>query len=242
MKQLGLIGFPLDHSWSAGWWNAAFSARGWDDHRYDNFPLEAISDLPKLLAEHPHLIGLNVTIPHKTAVMAYLDEVDATAQAIGAVNTIKIIGKRCIGYNTDAEGFRRSIRPFLDTRHTRALILGTGGASKAVAYTLRQLGIEPLFVSRDASRGNLTYAQLNGAVYNACKLIVNCTPVGLHPTELEPPIDTAHLTPDHFVVDLIYNPPLTPLLQQAQAKGAMILNGADMLRFQAEAAFQLLCE
>lgn len=242
MKRFGLIGFPLEHSWSAQWWNEAFQNHGWDDYVYENFPLTSIEDFPKLLADHSELVGLNVTIPYKESVIPYLDDVDETARLIGAVNTIHIKNGRCIGYNTDAEGFRRSIRPFLDTRHTRALILGTGGASKAVAFTLRQLGIETLFVSRMVGRSQLTYEQLNEAVFNACKLIVNCTPVGLDPKVTEPIIPTRYITNDHFVVDLIYNPPLTPLLRDSKAAGAMILNGSDMLRFQAEAAFKIFCE
>jgi shikimate dehydrogenase len=242
MRTFGLIGYPLGHSFSATYWNNRFKAEGLTDHQYQNFPLESIEAFPILLRNRPDIVGLNVTVPHKTAVIPYLDELDATAKAVDAVNTIAVCEGRLIGYNTDTIGFRKSVRPFLDHRHERALILGTGGSAKAVAHALGQLGVTCFFASRSHTNDRtFSYDQLQAAHYQNCKLIVNCTPVGMAPDTSDlPPIDTTQLTSDHFVVDLIYNPEKTALLTAAEAQGAMILNGADMLRFQAEAAWELL--
>ncbi len=240
MKQFGLIGFPLSHSWSAQWWNARFAEYGLSDYRYANFELEHIEHFPQLLRNHADLIGLNVTIPYKAAIVPYLDTIDETASAIGAVNTIHLIGGKCKGFNTDAEGFRKSIRPFLEPKHDRALILGTGGAARAVAYVLRSLNIPVHFASRrPGGPDTLTYSELSPAVFRACALIVNCSPVGMAGHSDFSPIATEHLGPDHFVIDLIYNPAETALLRQAKERGALTLNGADMLRFQAEESWRI---
>lgn len=239
MKRFGLIGYPLAHSASPAWWNARFAKAELADHHYDLFELQHIQDFPELLHQHPDLHGLNVTIPHKSAVISFLDEIDPDAATIGAVNTIAIRAGKTIGYNTDAEGFRKSIRPFLEPKHDRALILGTGGAAQAVAYVLRSLNIPVHFASRrPGGPDTLPYDALNAAVFNACRLVVNCTPVGMSGHAQATPISTEWLGSDHFVVDLIYNPEETVLLREARLQGALTLNGADMLRFQAEAAWR----
>lgn len=239
MKRFGLIGYPLDHSHSARWWNTRFTERGMSDCRYDNFEREDIANLYELLASYPDLVGLNVTIPHKERIVPLLDDLDETAAAIGAVNTVVVTESGTIGYNTDAEGFRKSIRPFLESTHDRALVLGTGGASRAVVHALKALGITCFRVSRRPGGGELTYEDLTPEVYRSCHLIVNCTPVGMHGHSQHAPISCEHLTPSHFVVDLIYNPAETALLRGARNRGALTLNGDDMLRFQAEAAWRL---
>lgn len=239
MRVFGLIGHPLSHSWSATFWNAAFERNGMSDCSYRNFDISEISQFSQLIALHPEIEGLNITIPYKTSVIPILDRIDPVAAAIGAVNTVKIVEGQTTGYNTDAEGFRRSIRPFLEPKHNRALVLGTGGAANAVNYVLRSLGIAVLRVSRSAEKGDLSYDALNEAVVNGCKLIVNCTPVGMAGYSDKSPIATQGVSSDHLVVDLIYNPVETRLLSQAKANGATVLNGADMLRFQAEEAMRI---
>lgn len=232
--EFGLIGRNIQHSASPAWWTDFFRKQELQECSYGLFDLDHIDRFPELLATRPHLSGLNVTIPYKEAVMPYLDEVDEVAAAIGAVNTIRISDGKTKGFNTDAEGFRRSIRPFLDTRHQRALIFGTGGASRAVRKVLEELGLGVHLVSRRERPGVLSYEALVPEVFSACKMLVNCTPVGTaggHIREL--PFDHSNIGSDHFVVDLVYNPPMTHLLLKAQGQGAMVLNGQDMLRFQA---------
>lgn len=242
MKLFGIIGYPLGHSSSKEFWNRRFIEKGFEDHRYENFPLERIEDFTDLLEAHPNLCGLNVTIPHKERVIPFLDELAPGAAIIGAVNTIAIENGRTKGYNTDALGFKKSIRPLLKAHHERALILGTGGASKAVDYVLRQMGLENYFVSRSQSNDStFRYRDLTDAHMGAFKLIVNCTPLGMAPREDDrPPIPMKLIGEDHLVVDLIYNPAYTRLLAAASKQGAQTLNGEDMLRFQAEESWDLL--
>ncbi len=240
LKRYGLIGYPLGHSWSSKWWNQRFADKGLNDHIYEHLELADLAGFSQLLKGHPDLRGLNVTIPHKAAIIPFLDQIDPIAEKIGAVNTILIKGGLTTGYNTDAEGFRKSIRPFLEPSHDRALILGSGGASKAVQHTLNNIGIQCYRVSRRSGGGDLTYSDLNEAVFSACKLVVNCTPVGMKGEfEKQTPIQTEFITPRHFVVDLVYNPVETRLLSEAKSKGATVLNGEDMLRFQAEEAWRI---
>lgn len=240
LKRYGLIGYPLGHSWSSKWWNQRFKDRGLNDHIYENFELADLANFSQLLERHPDLRGLNVTIPHKETIVPFLDKIDPTAEKIGAVNTILIEDGLTTGYNTDAEGFRKSIRPFLEPSHDRALILGSGGASKAVRHVLKNIGIQCYRVSRRSGGGDLTYADLNEAVFSACKMVVNCTPVGMKGAfEDQVPLPTSFITPRHFVVDLVYNPVETRLLSEAKNKGALVLNGEDMLRFQAEEAWRI---
>ena len=189
--------------------------------------------------EH-NLGGLNVTIPYKEAVLPYLPTIDPEAAAIGAVNTIKFTNKGLVGYNTDVYGFKKSIFPHIKPHHTRALILGTGGASKAVSFVFKELGISYQFVSRTATKGQLGYEQLNQKVITEHAIIVNCTPLGTYPDIAQkPPITYEYLTARHLLFDLIYNPEKTAFLQAGEEKGATIRNGYEMLELQAEKAWEI---
>jgi shikimate dehydrogenase len=247
LKKLGLIGYPLSHSFSKKYFSEKFVKENISGYSYDTFPLEDIAQFPELLKKEKDLLGLSVTIPHKETVIPFLDELDEIAKEIGAVNCIKITNgpegvKKLIGHNTDAFGFKQSIRPFLDANHTKALIFGTGGASKAVAYVLRNLGIHFWFVSRTKNNfGNtLMYEELTADVISTCKLLVNCTPVGMSPNDdkfLDIPYSS--ITPQHLAYDLIYNPTETLFLKKAKEKGALVSNGYNMLCFQAEEAWRI---
>jgi len=242
MKQFGLIGFPLGHSFSKKYFTEKFEREGIDS-RYDLFELENISEFTAL-KENPNLCGLNVTIPYKEKVISYLDELDDTAAKIGAVNVIKFThsnGKLILkGYNSDAIGFENSIKPLLQSFHKKALILGTGGASKAINYSLRKLGIETLFVSRSAKPGFLTYNQLNEEILNDYLVIVNASPVGTFPHSDEcPDIPYQFLTSKHLLFDVVYNPAETLFLKKGKAHGVQGLNGESMLIGQAIAAWKI---
>jgi shikimate dehydrogenase len=238
MKRFGLLGRSLGHSASAAYFNEKFRQEGRRDHHYQNFELPRISDFPALLQQYPDLRGLNVTIPYKQAVMPYLSQLSATAQAIGAVNTIVFQPRPC-GYNTDAAGFWNSLAPHLQAHHRQALVLGTGGASRAVSYALRQKEIPHRCVSRSPQDDQLSYHAAAEALSDY-PLLINATPMGTFPdTDTLPPLVLDGLGPAHLVVDLIYNPPQTALLKAAQQKGAAVLNGRPMLEAQAEAAWQL---
>jgi len=240
MKQFGLIGFPLGHSFSKKFFTEKFE---WEsiDARYDLYELKTIQEF-NALKENPDLCGLNVTIPYKEQVMEYLDELDETAAQIGAVNVIKFTrteGKLTLkGYNTDAIGFENSLKEHLKPYHAKALILGTGGASKAINYTLRKLGIETTFVSRTSKPGMLTYGQLTAEILADNLMIVNASPVGTFPhTEECPDIPYQYITPKHLLFDVVYNPAETLFLRKGKQQGAQGLNGEGMLIGQAEAAW-----
>lgn len=241
MKKFGLIGFPLSHSFSKPYFEDKFKKLGLTDHRFETFELKNIHDFPDLIKREPQLCGLSVTIPHKETVIPFLSEVEETASEIGAVNCIKIANGKLRGFNTDAFGFRQSLRPFLDANHTRALIFGTGGASKAIAYVLKDLGIDFWFVSRAKQDDNIiAYEDLTEQVIASCKLLVNCTPVGMWPNENEfLRIPYSAITPRHLAYDLIYNPSDTLFLKKAKEQGALIANGYNMLVFQAEEAWRI---
>ncbi|KPK86605.1 MAG: shikimate dehydrogenase [Bacteroides sp. SM23_62_1] len=244
MKLLGLIGYPLTHSFSEGYFANKFSSEKISGYEYRNFPLDDISKFPDLFHEQPGLIGLNVTIPYKEKIIPYLDKLDPTAEKIGAVNTIKIIrdkGKYHLsGYNTDAHGFHHSISPFLLKTHTHALILGTGGASKAVAYVFNQLGIDYTYVSRTPSEGQISYRDICLPVISKNLIIVNTSPLGTFPDiDTYPDIPYDLLTPDHILYDLVYNPPETAFLRFGMQKGATCINGQRMLELQAERSWEI---
>lgn len=244
MKQVyGLIGKKLGHSFSKDYFTKKFEALGLTDHEYINVELESIEDFPERFNEIS-LKGFNVTIPYKEAIVPYLTELDEAAAQIGAVNTVKVFsraGERILkGYNTDAFGFKQSIKPFLMMQHERALILGTGGASKAVKYVLEGYGINCLFVSRTPKEGQLSWEDINENVIKWHKLIVNTTPIGMFPNvEDFPQLPYTSLTPEHLLVDLVYNPEKTVFLQKGEANGAQILNGLSMLHQQAEEAWRV---
>jgi len=260
MRQFGLLGYPLSHSFSRGYFAEKFRKES-IDAQYDNYALSSIRQFPQLIMENPKLVGLNVTIPYKQAVIPYLDVLDPEAEAIGAVNTIRIEhgGKnqtRLVGYNSDLIGFRESIRPFVEKLRKssqihlldktiegfalKALILGTGGASKAVEHGLKQLGIEPLFVSRTPEIGQISYDKLDRAVLDEYHIIVNTTPLGMYPNvQACPPLDYNLLGTGHLLFDAVYNPDKTLFLQKGEERGAIIKNGLEMLHLQAEASWKI---
>ncbi|MBR5234820.1 MAG: shikimate dehydrogenase [Bacteroidaceae bacterium] len=243
MDTYGLIGYPLGHSFSKGYFTRFFEEEQ-IGAEYKNFELPKISELTQVLSEETTLRGFNVTIPYKQQVMTFLDEVDPAAIAIGAVNVVKVTrheGKLHLkGYNTDAIGFADSIRPLLKPHHTHALILGTGGASKAVDYALRQMGIETRFVSRTPSADTFSYADLTPEVLRHYTVIVNTTPLGMHPkVDACPPLDYSQLSERHLLFDAVYNPAKTKFLQQGEQAGATICNGMEMLIGQAKAAWRI---
>lgn len=244
MQKYGLIGYPLGHSFSKDYFNQKFESEK-IEAEYVNFPISDIKEFKNVLKENPDLCGLNVTLPYKTQVMQYLDEVDEDARQIGAVNVIKfakgLFGKlKLKGYNTDIIGFKQSIEPLLNGEHKKALILGTGGASKAVFQGLKQAGIEAVFVSRRPGDWVITYADLTPEIMNSCKVIVNTTPVGMFPHINEcPDIPYDLLTPSHLLYDLLYNPDETLFMKKGKAKGATVKNGLEMLLLQAFAGWEI---
>lgn len=244
MKQFGLIGYPLGHSFSKNFFNEKFHSEN-IDAEYVNFEIPTIEDFPKVVASHPNLVGLNVTIPYKEKVISYLDELDKDAASIGAVNVIRIIrnkGKVTLkGYNSDVLGFTQSIEPLLERHHTKALILGTGGASKAVNYSLRKLGLDTLFVSRSRrNESTITYSDLTPERMEEYKVIVNCTPVGMYPqADLCPDIPYELITPKHLLYDLLYNPNTTLFMKRGADQGATVKNGLEMLLLQAFGAWDI---
>ena len=243
MPQLGLIGYPLSHSFSKKYFDEKFQKLNLSDYSFSVFSMENVNQFPALLNENKNLIGLSVTIPHKETVIPFLDEVDEVAKEIGAVNCIKIANGKLKGYNTDALGFKQSLRPFLDVNHTKALVFGTGGAAKAVAYTLKNLNIDVWFVTRKKNAdlpNSFTYEELNEEIVAACKLLVNTTPVGMHPNINEcPGLPYQAISPQHLVYDLTYNPAETLFLRKAKEQGALISNGYNMLCFQADEAWRI---
>jgi shikimate dehydrogenase len=245
MRQFGLIGYPLSHSFSMKYFTAKFRNENIEDCQYLNFPIETIKELPSLISQNNDLIGLNVTIPYKEQVIEYLDKIDETAREIGAVNTIKIkrLKDRILltGYNTDAYGFYSSIVPQLEKVHKKALILGTGGASKAIAQVFNQLGVDYIFVSRNPRKDNhISYSDLTGDLINNFKIIVNTSPLGMYPDiEKYPDIPYDCITGDHLLYDLVYNPEMSKFLERGSEKGAKTINGLLMLHLQAEKAWEI---
>jgi len=240
-KFYGLIGYPLSHSFSKKYFTEKFEKENIKDSEYHAFPIETIELLPQLIKDNPSLRGLSVTIPYKQTVIPFLDELNETAKKIGAVNCIKISNGKMIGYNTDAFGFKQSIKPFLASQHERALILGTGGASKAVEYILKEIGINCFFVTRTKTAENqFIYEEVNENMLNAIKLIVNATPLGMFPNiDACPAIPYQFITSSHLLYDLIYNPTETEFLKKGKLKGAAIVNGFSMLQHQAEEAWRI---
>ena len=242
-KLFGLIGRNISYSFSRGYFTEKFDHLGLNDFQYVNFDLEKIDQfesvvLPKL----SEIGGLNVTIPYKEEILQFLDEIDPEAKQIGAVNTVKILpDNRLKGFNTDVYGFENALSEQLDSRHDAALILGTGGASKAVAYVMSKLGLSYKFVSRRSSGGNcLLYEELDKKLLEEHKVIVNCTPLGTFPdVEKKPDLPYQFLTSEHLLFDLIYNPEKTAFLLEGEAKGAKILNGSLMLKLQADRAWAI---
>ncbi|SMG51275.1 shikimate dehydrogenase family protein [Arenibacter troitsensis] len=238
--RFGLIGKNISYSFSRGYFTKKFSEMGLERHSYENFDFDHIDQFKGLLEQNSNIKGFNVTIPYKEQVMPFLSKIDPEAQAIGAVNTIKIIGQQTIGFNTDAYGFQKSIEPHLRVHHKKALILGTGGASKAVAFVLNKLGISYKFVSRSPKEGQLNYTELNKEVLTDHTVIVNCTPLGTYPNISDKPdLPYNFITDQHLLFDLIYNPEKTAFLLAGEQQGGKISNGSNMLKFQAEKSWEI---
>lgn len=245
VNKYGLIGFPLGHSFSKKYFSEKFKKEG-IKASYDLYPLESISELEQLLREESLLKGLNVTIPYKEAVLPYLSSISEEAKKIGAVNTIKIKisdsanEKFLEGYNTDFIGFRDSLQPLLNEEIKNALILGTGGASKAVKFALESLGINTTYVSRHPKDGQLTYQELTSDIIDSNLLIVNTTPLGMSPNiDSCPEIPYHLLSSSHISYDLVYNPEITEFMKRSAQYGAKVKNGLEMLYMQAEAAWKI---
>ncbi len=242
MRQFGIIGRPLGHSASAAYFTAKFADEKLVGHAYAQYELNSIDDFPELLRLHPDLCGVNVTIPYKQAVIPLLDQLSFEAQNIGAVNCIRRMPDgTLVGHNTDIIGLRSAFDELLQgDEPEEALVLGTGGASQAVQYALAERSITYSLVSRDAAKGNYTYDNLPCEVVERSLLIINATPVGTFPAVYEVPrIPYAYLTPRHYLLDLVYNPPLTRFLDYGQQRGAHIQNGETMFRAQAVASWRI---
>ena len=240
MRQFGLIGYPLTHSFSKNFFTEKFEKENLTDCRYDTFSIPSIDDLPGVLKNNPELCGLNVTIPYKENVLSFLDEKTALVKKIKACNCIKIDNGKLSGHNTDAPAFEQSLKEKLQPHHTKALILGTGGAAKAVEYSLRQLNVSYKYVSRKPSAKSFSYEQLTEPLMQEYTLIINTTPLGMHPNIVEAPQIPYHsLTPRHYLFDLIYNPEKTLFLQKGEKQGAVIKNGYEMLVLQAEESWRI---
>lgn len=238
MDLYGLIGFPLGHSFSRKFFNEKFEREGLDAE-YQNYEIEDAKQLIEIVHQHPNLRGLNCTIPHKQAIITMMDELSDEAKRIGAVNVIRIRDGKLKGFNSDIIGFTESIRPLLQQHHTAALVLGTGGASKAICAGLEKLGLSWKYVSRSARQDGLTYSELTPEVMQHYTVIVNCSPVGMHPHIDEcPAIPYEYLTDKHLLYDLVYNPLETKFMQQGLALGATVKNGLEMLELQALASWR----
>ncbi len=240
MPKLGLIGYPLTHSFSPNYFKNKFEKEELNDWKYQAFPIEDISLFEKIFQEHDDLIGLNVTIPYKEKIIPFLDDLDISAKKIKAVNTIKKIGNQLVGFNTDIDGFKLSLIQFLKTPIQNALILGTGGASKAVSFVLEDLNINYQLVSRRKSKHKISYKMLDREIIESHSLIINTTPLGTYPKiETYPEIPYSFLNSKHYLFDLVYNPTKTVFLKQGEKQGASIKNGLEMLHLQAEKSWEI---
>ncbi len=240
MGLFGLLGYPLSHSFSQKYFTEKFEREGIVDAVYENFSVAQINDLQTVLEQHGDLCGLNVTIPYKKQVLAFLSNASAAVKQMGACNCIRIRNSKLLGYNTDVVGFKQSLIPFLQPHHRQALILGTGGASAAVEFVLQELNIPYHFVSRTATEKTISYERIDASVMASHQLIINTTPLGMYPdTGQCPAIPYQYLTPQHHLYDLIYNPAETKFLANGRAMGATIQNGQEMLVLQAEESWRI---
>ncbi|MFC2097130.1 shikimate dehydrogenase family protein [Bacteroidota bacterium] len=244
MKVYGLIGEKLSHSFSEQYFSQKFEKEKISDCRYKLFPLLQINDFAKLIEEEKQLIGLNVTIPYKESIIPFLDELDPVSEEIAAVNTIKIKRinnqTKLIGYNTDVFGFKKSIEKISGNRYRSALVLGTGGASKAICFVLKKLGINYYQVSRNRSGKIITYSDIDKTLIINSPLIINCTPLGMFPDiDSSPPLPYDFIGKGHILYDLVYNPANTKFLSQGEKRGAICFNGHKMLVYQAEESWRI---
>ncbi|WP_298556207.1 shikimate dehydrogenase [uncultured Algibacter sp.] len=242
MNKLGLLGKNISYSFSRSYFKKKFENENIKNISYENFDIENIDLFPSIIENTEGIKGLNVTIPYKEQVIPFLDKINKKAKAIGAVNTIKITKKgKLVGYNTDYYGFKNTLKPYIEPQHKKALILGTGGASKAIAYALSKMGIDYQYVSRTLKEGiGFSYDTLNEKDINDHQIIINCTPLGTFPNIEEcPKIPYSAINENHILFDLIYNPEETKFLQQGKKNGATIINGLNMLRLQAEKSWSI---
>lgn len=256
MDKYGLIGYPLGHSFSEAYFSEKFKQLGLSDSVYELFPMESLHELEGLIKNEPNLRGLNVTIPFKIGIIYYLDKISEEAKAVDAVNCIKLVKKDPLkelfsgevslgsvaleGYNTDVFGFETSLTPLLRKQHTNALVLGSGGASRAVTYVLKKLNIPYRIVSRRPIPSQLSYEELTGPLIERHKLIINTTPLGMAPDiDSYPPLPYQSISKDHLLFDLVYNPETTLFLRKGREQGATIKNGLEMLHLQAEKSWQI---
>lgn len=241
IKRFGLLGRNISYSFSKGYFTDKFNNENFVGCSYENFDIPEITDFPEVIKNTSDLKGLNVTIPYKETVIPFLDKLSKKAEIIGAVNTIRITKKgKLKGYNTDYYGFKKSLEPLLQPHHKKALILGTGGASKGVAFALDELNIPYTFVSREAKENGIDYDRINATTFDNYQIIINATPVGTSPNvDAFPLIPYEFFTDKHIAYDLIYNPAETQFLKKAKQQGAQIKNGLDMLIFQAEKAWKI---
>lgn len=243
MKLYGLIGYPLGHSFSASYFAEKFSRKG-IDAEYRNFPLEDIGSFGELLEQEPGLEGLNVTVPYKQKIIPFLHSLSKSAEEVGAVNTISFVRSRgeliLAGDNTDVIGFRRSLEEHLESHHQAALVLGSGGSSKAVCKVLEKMGMAYTLVSRTRGEDRISYSELDEEKMGQFPVIINTTPLGMFPqVDQCPDIPYEGLGPAHLLFDLVYNPALTRFLERGKKQGAKYLNGYDMLVYQAEASWEI---
>ncbi len=244
MKKYGILGYPLAHSFSKRFFTEKFE-RGKVDAAYENFEIDNISKFPKIITENPNLIGLNVTIPYKEQVIPYLNELEDAAREVGAVNTIKISRTETEvylkGFNTDTHGFENSLKPLLKPQHSKALILGTGGASKAVKYVLSKLGIDFISASIEELKENeIRYEEIDSRIMTERLLIINATPLGTFPdVDTSPKIPYELITENHLLFDLVYNPETTKFMKMGLKKGATVKNGNEMLQLQALKSYKI---
>ena len=242
MKLYGLIGYPLGHSFSKKYFTEKFQKENLAGCKYELFPISSITLLPEILKANPKLQGLNVTIPYKQQVLEYITDETSEVKKIGATNTIKIIGNKLIAYNTDVIGFERSFVKNLKPHHTKALVFGTGGSSKAVQYVLQKLNINFLLVTRnkELKAGVINYSMIDKTMLDEYTVIINCTPVGMYPKENEcPQLPYQFISDKHFLFDLIYQPHKTLFLQKGEQQEAVIQNGYEMLVIQAEESWKI---
>lgn len=242
MKIFGLIGYPLGHSFSKQYFTEKFNKEGIKDCRFDAFPIASISEFPALLNSCPELRGLSVTIPYKEQVLQFVDEQSDEVRAAGATNSIKIANGKLTAYNTDIIGFEKSFTKKLKPGHTKALVLGSGGAAKAVQYVLTKLGMEYLVVSRtiQSSPAFISYQDIDAALLKEYRVIINCSPAGMYPNHHQAPaIPYGHLTAENYLYDLVYKPAPTLFLQEGERRGATTENGYDMLLIQAEESWRI---
>lgn len=240
MRQFGLIGFPLSHSFSKGFFAEKFAKENIEMSSYENYPIESMDSFESLWDLNPNLEGINITIPHKKAVIPFLHHASSVVQKIQACNCIRKYNNEWYGYNTDVIGFEQSLKPFLKPYHTKALILGTGGAAAAVEWVLQKLNIQYQLVSRKESSNSISYEALSPSIVAAHSLIINTSPVGMYPHVMEAPaLPYEAITTKHHLYDLIYNPAMTLFLEQGKAQGATIQNGLEMLHLQAAASWDI---